>query len=463
MASTTALPEKLAAAGNIVEDTERRAKLTFSCARILLVASLLAAPFAFGAVQVWAWTLLSVIACLLLFLWALGSVWQQTVRIVWSPLHFAALAFLLLAAIQLMGRFTMDAEGTRESLLKLGAAIIVLFLATQLWSRPSLDSFFEHSKRWRSLGLAVTVFSFLMALFAMVQGFSSRGLIYWKVKTDGWAFGPYVNHNDYAGLMEMLIPIAIAYVLSRPKNRPGAALLGFGLLFPIASVLLSGSRGGCISLAVELAVIAAAAGWHFAQRERRRYAAAGLLGLLSVGALLAWLGTANLAKRWESLDGLARSPEVTLGDRLLVAHDSLHMFHDHAWIGTGLGSFAVVFPQYQSFPTDIVYQHAHNDYLEALTETGVAGGLLMLLAAVVFFRQAFSSLRARLEHASGWIQFGAAIGCCGLLIHSLADFNLHIPANGLWFAFLVGISQSGRSSEAYRQAVEKPRAAGEAT
>ncbi len=449
MPSVTAAPERQAAASRNEAYAARRSKLMFSGARVLLAATLFAAPLAFGAVQVWAWTLLSTIACALLLLWTFGALGQQTVTVVWSPIHLAGLAFLLLALFQLASHLTMDAEGTRESLLQLSAAIIVLFLATQLWSRlPGQDS--ESSKRWRLLGAAVTTYCFLMALFAMVQHFSSRGRLYWQVRTNGWVFGPYVNHNHYAGLMEMLIPVSAAYVLSRPKDRPGATLLGFALLFPIASVVLSGSRGGCISLAVELALMASAAGWRFARKERSRkerrsFAAAAMIGVLSVGALLAWLGTADMAKRWESLDGLTHSPEVTLGDRLLVARDSLHIIRDNAWTGTGLGSFAAVFPQYQSFPTDMVYHHAHNDYLEAVAETGIPGGLIILLAGIAFFRQALSGLPERLEHTSGWIQLGAATGCCGLLIHSLADFNLHIPANALWFAFLVGISQSGRS------------------
>ncbi|MGH9448251.1 MAG: O-antigen ligase family protein, partial [Terriglobia bacterium] len=86
---------------------------------------------------------------------------------------------------------------------------------------------------------------------------------------------------------------------------------------------------------------------------------------------------------------------------------------------------------------------AHNDYLEALAETGIVGGLFVLIALVVFLHQAFRNLRARLLSGRGWIQWGAALGCCGLLVHSLCDFNLHIPANAAWFAFLLGISQGG--------------------
>jgi hypothetical protein len=33
-----------------------------------------------------------------------------------------------------------------------------------------------------------------------------------------------------------------------------------------------------------------------------------------------------------------------------------------------------------------------------------------------------------------WVQVGAAIAACGIFVHSISDFNLHIPANAAWFA-----------------------------
>src|ERR1019366_667265 len=96
------------------------------------------------------------------------------------------------------------------------------------------------------------VYAFLLALFAIFQFFSSDGLIYWTVKSPGWTFGPYVNHNHYAGLMEMLIPLSLASALPALRKHASAAVIGFALLIPSASLLLSGSRGGLISLLVEV-------------------------------------------------------------------------------------------------------------------------------------------------------------------------------------------------------------------
>jgi len=81
--------------------------------------------------------------------------------------------------------------------------------------------------------------------------------------------------------------------------------------------------------------------------------------------------------------------------------------------------------------------------LEAAAETGLVGTVLILSALALFFRLAFRDLRHRLRFEDGWIRLGAAIGCCGLLLHSFFDFNLHLPANAAWFATLAALATTG--------------------
>ena len=402
-------------------------------ARILLIAALFAAPLAFGAVQAWAWASLAGLAAVLLFLWSVGCVEQGALKIAWSPLYLPALLFLLLGTIQFFAHRTLDPIGTRESLLKLVTDLIFFFLAGQLLANGT-------QKILRGLGFATVVYAFELALFAMLQFFSSNGLIYWMVKPASWTFGPYVNHNHYAGLMEMLMPRGAGYVLSRPRDHPMRTLLGFGLLVPIVSLLLCGSRGGLISLLVEVVILGAMVFRHAPMHRRRRLAAVGGLGMTMAALLFFWMESGEISKRLATIASITHSPDVTLGGRLVVARDSLRIFRDHLWMGTGLGSFEAAFPQYQSFSSDQSWDHAHNDYAEALAETGLVGGLLIVAALVMFFGLAFRKLGQRLRHDAGWIQLGAAIGCCGLLVHSLVDFNLHLPANAAWFAVCVAVA-----------------------
>jgi O-antigen ligase len=115
-------------------------------------------------------------------------------------------------------------------------------------------------------------------------------------------------------------------------------------------------------------------------------------------------------------------------------------------LGVGLGDFETAYPRYQSVSTDMWIDHAHNDYVEAAAETGLVGALLVLAALALFIRLVFRDWKNPFRSQAGWIRLGAAIGCCGMLVHSLADFNLHIPANAAWFAVLAGIACSGYRS-----------------
>jgi O-antigen ligase len=412
----------------------QRAPYPVTVARFLLIFTLMAAPLAFGAVQTWAWAGMAVMAALLLVCWALGCVREQVVKIHCSPLYIPAVLFLLLGISQFAAHLTLDPYGTREALIKLSTDLILFFLAGQLWADAP-------SRTWKQFGFAVVIYAFSLSLFAIVQFFTSQGLLYWMIHSQGDVFGPYVNHNDYAGLMEMLIPIGMCFALYRSLRNSDHTLLVFGVCGAIASVLLSGSRGGMISVAAEMVILGVVIWWRKGDRgSLRKWSAVGLVGATGIAAMLLAVTPESGWQRLTTIAGLVQTPDVTLENRLAVGRDALSEVRDYPWFGTGLGSFTAVFPQYQTFPTDLGWNHAHDDYVEALTETGIVGGLIILSALLMLGWLVFCNLPDRMKSAREWIQLGAALGCCGLLIHSFADFNLHIPANAAWFAVCAAIA-----------------------
>src|SRR5207248_7978191 len=70
---------------------------------------------------------------------------------------------------------------------------------------------------------------------------------------------PLRNANHFAGLMEMLVPVAVLYILGRARRTPAPALalLLAAVAVAVAALLLSGSRGGLMALAAEMALLVA--------------------------------------------------------------------------------------------------------------------------------------------------------------------------------------------------------------
>ncbi len=419
------------------EATTRSKVVTFTsgAAKGLVLFALLAAPWAFGAVQVWAWATLTVLAFTALLLWAASKAAAGRLCVVWSPLYVPGAFFLALGLVQYYGHLTFDPVGTREALIKLSTDLVFFFLVCQFMAAAG-------EKLWRRLGLVVTLYAFALALFAILQFFSSPRAIYWSVAIPrGGFFGPYVNHNHYAGLMEMLIPLAVVFVISETKRLAMGIALGFLVIVPVASLVLSGSRGGLLSLWAEILIFATV--WTLLPRSgtlARKTRLIMATGVVSGVLFLFWLVPSTVVKHLATLANLPVRPEVTLGFRAVVAHGSLQMIRAHPYSGSGLGSFLVVYPQFNKYATDLVVDHAHDDYLELLAETGFLGSLIALSGIGLFLAVAFKDLGGRLEGYRGRIQFAAALGCCGLLVHSFSDFNFHIPANAAWFVVLLSIA-----------------------
>jgi O-antigen ligase len=433
------------------EMARREEPLALSIARFLLIAALASVPWALGGVEAWAWAPLALVACVVFYLWGWGSVQQRMLKLVWSPLYLPLSLLSVLGVVQYAEGLTLDRSETRQALVLLAADIGFFFLVVQLFSTAS-------GKTWRAFGLTVHLLASSLGLFAVLQFAAGEQRIYGQVATPGnLLFGPYVNPNHYAGLMEMLVPVAFFYIAEiRGRWAPATLVpLGMGAAVAVASLLLTGSRGGLLAFAAE--VVIAAIVWRTSFTRRRGSLIPVTTAILAAVFLFAWLDPGTVAHR---LGVIVKLGEPTWKQwvtfRKDMALDSLRMFRDHPLCGVGLGNFEAAYPRYQSFPSDLWMDYTHNDYLQALAETGVIGAVLITSALALFLLCVFRDASDRSTFDGSWIQLGATLGCCGLLVHSMFDFNLHIPANAAWFAALAGIAVStpGRKEPWYRRHLE---------
>jgi len=229
----------------------------------------------------------------------------------------------------------------------------------------------------------------------------------------------------------MLVPIPLVLSLTKladSKERIVAASIAAVM---VGTIFLSGSRGGMLSILVELAVFAV-----ILVKQKRNLQTALVLGvfLLIVGGLLTWLGGAELSQRIATFE--TAHHDVTERMRIEINRDGFHMFLRRPVLGWGLGTFPIVYPQFRTFYTNFFVNEAHDDYLQLLVEMGVLGFATMIWFVVVLYRTAFKKIGNWASEVSGAVTMACILGTVGILVHSTVDFNLQIPANAALFYVL---------------------------
>lgn len=377
------------------------------------------AVLAFGGVEEWSQAILEIGASLLLVLCAVRLYLQREEQLVLSPQFVPLAMFALIILVQLLFRRTASSYHTRMELQLLFIYLIVLFLMSQAYRRAS----HYRGLLWFLMGL-----SFFVSIFGILQHLTSNGKLYWfrGLRYPGYPFGPYANRNHFAGFAELLIPMALVPLALGKVRRERLVVVCLFAVVPMIALLLSASRGGIISFAVEMIILFLLL---LVRRARRRYVLAGGIVVLAAVMGVSWIGVRDVLQRFS----VNRPLEVSEGKRVAMMQDTWHIFLDHPVLGTGLGTLQMVFPPYESLYDGKVVNHTHNDYLEALAETGLLGGLCCGWFLAVLLLESLKGLRELGSSFGAALNLSGLVGCSGILVHSLVDFNLHIPANCLLF------------------------------
>ena len=275
-----------------------------------------------------------------------------------------------------------------------------------------------------------------LALFALVFAAIGNDKLYWIRPTLQPAnpFGPYVNPNNFAAVMELAVPWTLAAAWSARKQEHRSTL-PFPILLTtavccMASGALSGSRAAIVLMTVGIVAIALVV-----QRNRRvrRLLALTLVGGAATGSVLVLftgLGT-RFARFFElgtsGLDDIERFSAWRAGWTMLL---------DFPLTGAGIGAFRDVFPIYTPAGGDGRLRELHNDYLEIVIESGWPGALLLIWLTFGFGWLALRRSKSNIP------AMGLLIGLTCLFAHAAVDFNHQIPANGLLFVALAGMAVS---------------------
>ena len=396
--------------------------------RFGICALIVFAVAAHGGVEDWARAVFETGAGLLLLAWAVWIYFTQEDQIVFSPLLLPLAAFSLLVCAQWFFHGTASSYNTRMELLLLVSDLVLLFLAVQA---------FRTLQDWRGFVWFAMVFGFLVGIFGILQHLTFNGKLYWfrEMRYGGIPFGPYVNRNHFAGFVELTLPLALVPLLLGRVRRERWPVVTLFAVVPIGALFLSVSRGGIVSFGVELAVLALVM---IQRRTMGKQLFAGAAVLLLALLMVSWLGVGQLQQRFSSFQSL----EITAGKRASMRRDTWQIFLHNPVAGTGLGTLQIVYPQYESLYDGKIVNHTHNDYLEALAETGLLGGLCCAWFLGVLLWESLKRLRQLHNSFAGALQLSGLVACTGFLVHGLVDFNLHIPSNAFLFFLMAHLATS---------------------
>ncbi len=404
----------------------------------LVLGILVFGPLAMGAVDTPEFLVIQGLTVAVMLVWSLRLWISPKPQLLWPPLGWVVLAFAALA----IGRYlTADIEyvARLEMIQVLMYAFLFFAIVNNLYRQESVQI----------ISFTLIFLAMGISCFAAYQ-FLTHSNHVWNYTSPylGRASGTYISPNNFAGFLEMLLPLAAACVLVGRMKPVVRILLGYSALVMLVGMAVTFSRGGWVAVVAALLVLLGTLIFH----RNHRLPAFLLLVVLAAGGTV--FVTNYLSKTLSYMRRVGTPGETTeldFGVRLDIWTAAEQMWRDHFLWGVGPAHYDYCFREYRPESVQASPDRAHNDYLNLLADWGAAGGIIVLAGVVTFgagLRKTWKYVRP-LESDFGRgmsnrfaFFLGASAGLFALAVHSVVDFNLHIPANAILGVTLLALLSS---------------------
>jgi O-antigen ligase len=377
--------------------------------------------------------------------WLQFAIWALPAYIALElvPLPLGLIEFLSPARAQLAHSLAPVIPGIRVVPLTSNIAATVLGLFTILGYVATFFLVRELAWRWNAHCWTPLIPLLIISVFE-----AGLGCYQFLARNSEHAYGTYTNYDHFSGLLEMTLPIAAllgAAILSMKKDVRTSVLpmLAACGAWAAAALLLLGiacslSRGGfVISLCTLFLVAALGIGFHLTSRASRRVA------LLTAAALVFLLAAAlpseQLVGRLALSGTEGAGNKNSIDTRVQLWEQTLPLIAQFPVFGCGLGGYESNFLRYQAVAYAYRIQFAHNDYLQYLAELGLAGFAIILAIVYGVMSQIFKGMSRLLEADRRLLVIACGGSLVAILLHSLVDFNMHVPANAMTLAWIAGV------------------------
>jgi O-antigen ligase len=414
--------------------------------QIILACIVIVSALLFGSVEKWSFALVGIATLCLYNLWLIRGL-KDGLKMVFMERStlFMILAFLSYVVIQVLpvpfviiemlspkkasflSMLSLDGVtsisvypyATVDALLRLIVYILLFTMSAFLGAK--------RDDAWQMLKIIV-YFGFLLTIFAIIQKATWNGQIYWfrELTMGGTPFGPFVNRNHFAGFIGMIIPFGLALSMWS-QDKAKKFIYMFVTVIMTLGLFFSLSRGGIISFIISALFFVI---FVVAKRSSSRYRIVmGIFISLFVSYLI-YFGMTPILDRFTYAD-------VSMGQRAYVWEGMMTAARDFSIVGSGLGTFPYISHIYHPEGVVRYFDHAHNDYLEFVIDTGVTGLVLLIALCVTYLRDV---MRSRWWKGRHFYFIPAGISSIVYItVHSMVDFNLHIPSNAIMFSVILGL------------------------
>ena len=278
------------------------------------------------------------------------------------------------------------------------------------------------------------------------------------------ASGLFICPNHLAGFLEVVFIFGVSFFFWGGLRAWAKVLIAYLTLVALAGLVLTGSRGGYLSAAAGIAVFAMLSVWT-ARSGLSRQTLPRLVGIIAAVAILAGI-LASVTEQNYSLRARTSTVFVSKDVRLGLWEAAWKQHRLAPVFGTGSRTYLYYGRMFRTYGMTSDPVFVHNDYLQTLAEYGLAGLALFLAFIAAHLRHAWrgwrkmaghfsSSVPLPADHSELALQLGGIAAIAAYAVHSVTDFNLHIPANALLLAFVFGMlapraAQPGEEREGWR-------------
>ena len=410
----------------------------------------------FGAVDNTTWIIITMLWLAMILLW-FGETWKGGGMLLnTSPLQLPLIGLMLIGLVQLLpiggglgpdvnvpvsGALSMDPYATRFFLARL--IVYIVFFAACL-------TFINHERRLKRTVLLVIIFGAAMAFFGIMQRLANPEGIYGMRETpQSIPFGPFVNQHHFAAFMQMTAGAALGLLFGKRTTRDKKILLAIAVVIMGVATVLTSSRGGLLGFISTLAFVTVlsflSGRW---SDQRNGGPAAGTLqrnvamGAGAVAIIAVVFGVALFIGGNDSLlRGIGAGTENDISNgRAHFWPIALRIFFEHPVIGAGFDAFGAAFSKFDTWNGLLRVEQAHNDYLQILADSGIAGFACIAAFIYLLFRKGLAGIASGRNGFRKDAAIGALAGCFGILIHSFFDFPLRTPSNAFFFLLIAAIA-----------------------